>query len=284
MKVAEACDDGHPNSEDANISAHAEMSWYEPLACGCRRSFVDRDWDVAAAVALGEAQDGLGQKLVDAAGEITDEAQRAQRTKDILSEPETHTYSNQLLHLARLGLSGNCLPTQEALVQRYLAAKEEKNEKLRRSYDFLKNAITNYVEALARIAPPQPSMYTDLRTPEEINVKSGKLEKGTLELKDSTRSVKKAPRKRKHRQSASHAVTKTERFASKRTRRLARLGLSDHGSDLTPEVLEKAYVQQMQKLKRSQFPSNHKKQRVLERMSRAFRYLMKVRVEGKTRR
>ncbi len=75
MKAAKADDDVHPNSEDANISAHAEMSWYEPLvASNC--SFVDEDRDIAAAVALGEAQDGIGQKLINAAGEITEEAQR----------------------------------------------------------------------------------------------------------------------------------------------------------------------------------------------------------------
>ena len=281
MTAAEAHDDVYPNAEDANISAHAEMSWYEPLvASNC--SFLDRDWDVAAAVALSEAQDGLGQKLVDAAGEITDEAQRAQHQEIILSDSEKHTYSNQLLHLGKLGLPRNCLPTSEALFERFMAAKEEKNKEFERSYDFLKNAIANYAEAVARVPPPQPPPHTELRAPEEVNGKSKKGEKETSVVAEQTRSVKKALRKRKLRQSASPAVKKSDRVASKRTRRLVRLGLSDNGSIPTSEALEKAYVRQMQRLKGSEFPSNKKKQRVKKRVSRAFKYLMKLRVEEKT--
>ena len=112
MTTAEAVDDVHPNTENANISAHAEMSWYEPLVAS-NRSFDDRDRDCAAAVALGEAQNGMGQKLVDGAGEITEEAQRAQSHKDILSDSEKHTHSDQLLHLGEVVKNADTASDQE---------------------------------------------------------------------------------------------------------------------------------------------------------------------------
>ena len=281
MKPAEADDDEHPKLEDENISTHAEMSWYEPLvASNC--SFVDRDRDTAAAVALGEAQNGIGHKLVNAAGEITEEAQQAQSLGvNIPSDSEYHTYSNQLLHLAKLGLPLGCLPTQEALSERHIAAREEKNKELQRSYDFLKNAITKYDEAVARVSSTQPSLRTDRCIPDARNKKSENDKKETAVMSELTRSAKKASRKRRPRQSASHAVAKSVRRASKRTRRLARLGLFDDGSCPTSDVLEKAYVRQMQKLKSSEFPSEKRQRRTRKqrKTSRAFRYLMKLRAE-----
>ena len=68
----------------------------------------------------------------------------------------------------------------------------------------------------------------------------------------------------------------------KRTRRMGRLGLSDHESYPTGEVLEEAYVRQMQRLKSSEFRTDKKKQRAKKRASRAFTYLMKLGVEDKT--
>ena len=68
------------------------------MGSGC--SFVDRDRDAAAAVALGEVQNGFGQKLVDAAGEITEEGKRTQAQKDSLSDPEKHTFLYYIAHIA----------------------------------------------------------------------------------------------------------------------------------------------------------------------------------------
>ena len=65
----------------------------------------------------------------------------------------------------------------------------------------------------------------------------------------------------------------------KRTRRLVRLELGDHRSNPTCEVLEKAYARQMEKLKSNEFPSEKKQQRARKRLSRAFIYLMKLRVK-----
>ena len=273
MKTAESNDDVHSNAEDVNIEAHAEMGWHEPLvASNC--SFVDRDRDAAAAVALAEIQDGHGNKLVNTAGEITEHGQRAQSQNDIPNAAESHTYSDQLVHLAKLGLPQNCLPTQEALLESFMSAGTEKYKELRRSYDFLKNAIAKYDAAMRSVSSPGPSPHTDLSASGAINGKNSE--------RVSARSEKKASRKRKRRGSTSCAVAKRDRVARKRTRRLVRLGLADHGPDPTQEVLAEAYAQQMQKLQRSAFPSNNKKQRAKRRLSRAFRYLMKLCAEEKT--
>ena len=281
MTTAEAVDDVHPNTKNANISAHAEMSWYEPLVAS-NRSFDDRDRDCAAAVALGEAQNGMGQKLVDGAGEITEEAQRAQSHKDILSDTEKQTYSDQLLHLAKLGLPLNRLPTQVALLERYIAAREEKEKEFQRSYEFVKNAIAKHDEAMARVSSPQLSPHTDICPPTAINNKSEKGSKTAAVVADQTRSVKRAPRKRKARQNAPYAVAQSERIGTKRTKRLERLGLSDHGPDPTPLMLAEAYAGQMQKFKTIEFASKKKKQKAKKRVSRAFRNLMKACAEEKT--
>ena len=282
MKAVDADDDVRPNEEDENISAHAEANWFEPEV-GSDQSFVQRDWDFAAAVALGEAQDGLGQKLVNAAGEITEEAQRALSQKHILSDSEKHTYSDQLLHLAKLGLPQNCLPTQEVLSKAYIAAREEKDKQLRRSYDFLKNAITKYDETMAGARSSQLSSHTDLGAQEKTNEKSEKDKKESAVVSQQTKCVKKVHRKRDgFSKRATRAAEKSERIALKRSRRLLRLGLSDQELDPTREMLEKAYIQEMQKVKSSEFPSDKKKQKAKDRVSRAFRYLMKVRVEVKT--
>ena len=264
----------HLNSEDENISAHAEADWFEPLV-GSNCSFVDRDRDVAAAVALGEVQNGLGQKLVNAAGEITEETQRAHSQNDTPRETEKQTYSNQLLHLAKLGLPPGYLPTQEALYERYGVAKEEKKMELQRSYFFIKNAITRYDEAMASCNATRTPRRTDSGILDARNKTSKHEEKTTAVKAERTRSSKKASRKL--RQSTEHSAAKSLKIATKRDKRLGLLELFDHGPYPSVAVLEGAYVAKMKKLKGSDFKSEKKHQRARRRVSRAFRYLMKLR-------